>query len=53
MATGIVRVSISLLLEEPEFLVGTLRNIAKREAAKKLLDVIIMDGNLMHSCRNW
>ena len=53
MATGIVRASISLLLEEPEFLVGTPRNIATREVAKKLLDVIIIDGNLMHSCRNW
>ena len=46
MASGIVRACISSLLEEPELLVDTPRNVATREAAKKLLDVIIMDGNL-------
>ena len=46
MASGIVRACISSLLEEPELLVGTPRNVATREAAKKLLDEIIMDGNL-------
>ena len=46
MASGIVRASISSLLEEPELLVGTPRNVATKEAAKKLLDEIIMDGNL-------
>ena len=46
MASGIVRACISSLLEEPELLVDTPRNVATREAAKKLLHVIIMDGNL-------
>lgn len=46
MASGIVRACISSLLEEPEFVVDTPRNVATREAAKKLLDEIIMDGNL-------
>ena len=46
MASGIVRASISSLLEEPELLVDTPRNVATREAAKKLLDVVMMDGNL-------
>ena len=36
----------SSLLEESELLVGTPRNVATREAAKKLLDEITMDGNL-------
>ena len=46
MASGIVRACISSLLEEPELAVDTPRNVATREAAKKLLDEIIMDGNL-------
>ena len=41
-----MRACISSLLEEPEFVVDTPRNVATREAAKKLLDEIIMDGNL-------
>ena len=57
MASGIVRASISSLLEEPELLVGTPRNVATREAAKKLLDEIIMPMEtwtfLMHSRRSW